>query len=86
MPDIGMCSNQSCPSKLKCYRFMAIPNIPRQSYNGYTVEEGKKKCKSFNKILKGDRLNSNLFKCKNVKRIGESCTLNNKCTYPICKN
>ena len=24
-------------------------------------------------------------KCKYVKREGESCTLNNKCTYPNCK-
>lgn len=25
------------------------------------------------------------FKCKYVKREGESCTLNNNCTYPNCK-
>ena len=24
--------------------------------------------------------------CKYVKRIGESCTLNNNCTYPNCKS
>ena len=24
------------------------------------------------------------FKCDNIKREGESCTLNNKCTYPKC--
>ena len=23
--------------------------------------------------------------CKHIKRIGESCTLNNKCTYPNCE-
>ena len=25
------------------------------------------------------------FSCKYVKREGESCTLNNNCTYPNCK-
>ena len=23
--------------------------------------------------------------CKHIKRTGESCTLNNKCTYPNCE-
>ena len=25
------------------------------------------------------------IKCKHIKREGESCTLNNNCTYPNCK-
>jgi len=32
MADITMCSGQGCPMKEQCYRFMAIPNIYRQSY------------------------------------------------------
>lgn len=24
-------------------------------------------------------------RCKHIKREGESCTLNNNCTYPSCK-
>ena len=26
-----------------------------------------------------------LYSCRYVKRIGESCTLNNNCKYPDCK-
>ena len=25
------------------------------------------------------------YKCKHIKREGESCRLNNNCTYPDCK-
>lgn len=32
MADITMCSGHECPMKENCYRFMAIPNINRQSY------------------------------------------------------
>jgi len=31
MPDITMCSNNYCPKKKKCYRYMAVPNM-WQSY------------------------------------------------------
>jgi len=38
---------------------------------------------AWNVILK-DTLEK-LEKCKHIKREGESCRLNNKCTYPNCK-
>jgi hypothetical protein len=38
---------------------------------------------AWNVILK-DTLEK-LEKCKHIKREGESCTLNNNCTYPRCK-
>ena len=30
--DIAMCRDTDCPSKLKCYRFMAFPDPVRQAY------------------------------------------------------
>jgi len=32
MPDITMCSGTGCPKRARCYRFMARPNVPLQSY------------------------------------------------------
>ena len=32
MPDITMCRNQTCQSKMTCYRFMAIPDDEFQAY------------------------------------------------------
>jgi hypothetical protein len=32
MPDISMCYDQDCPNREKCYRFMATPDKPYQSY------------------------------------------------------
>lgn len=32
MPDISMCSNNSCPLKGSCYRFTAIPYEFMQTY------------------------------------------------------
>lgn len=32
MPDISMCTGETCKSKLKCYRFMAIADSHWQSY------------------------------------------------------
>ena len=34
MPDITMCSNKTCPLRMKCYRFLAKPS-PRQSYSHF---------------------------------------------------
>lgn len=56
MPDIAMCTNKKCPSRLKCHRFTAQPS-GWQSYTTYTVPKGKKKCESFydNKGLRRDQ-------------------------------
>lgn len=32
MPDICMCEDKECPTKDKCYRFLAIPDEYLQSY------------------------------------------------------
>ena len=32
MPDITMCAEDDCPRRHKCYRYMAKPNTPWQSY------------------------------------------------------
>lgn len=47
MPDITMCMNKSCPSKDTCYRFTASPNVMRQSYSAFQVEEGLDKCNHY---------------------------------------
>jgi hypothetical protein len=47
MPDISMCLNKNCPSRFCCYRYMAKPSEFRQTYGGFTVPEGKKKCDMF---------------------------------------
>ena len=31
-PDIAMCNRGDCPKRIKCYRFMAVPDPLRQSY------------------------------------------------------
>lgn len=38
-------------------------------------------CLLFDVVGQSEQLHS----CKYVKRIGESCTLNNNCKYPKCK-
>lgn len=32
MPDIALCTNETCPLKDNCYRYTAIPDEYRQSY------------------------------------------------------
>ena len=56
MPDISLCKVEKCPSKNDCYRFRAIPNQERQTYGGFSLNDGKKKCDYFMSILKSDKL------------------------------
>ena len=56
MPDISMCTNEKCPSKEKCYRFMAVPSDWRQSYSEWKPKEGEDKCDGFWEIQKGQRI------------------------------
>lgn len=35
MPDISKCSNDTCPLRATCYRFMVPPSDLWQSYNRY---------------------------------------------------
>ncbi len=32
MPDITMCSDETCPMKMECYRYRAIPDKHMQTY------------------------------------------------------
>jgi len=32
MPDICMCRGETCPIKETCYRYLAVPSKPLQSY------------------------------------------------------
>ena len=41
-----MCSNQKCPSRLKCHRFTATPD-GWQSYSEFKPVKGQKKCEDF---------------------------------------
>lgn len=54
MPDISMCMNERCPSKLKCYRFMATKS-DFQSYMAYKVPAGEDRCGSFRRISPSKR-------------------------------
>lgn len=45
MPDISMCSDQECPSRMECYRFRAIAG-EFQWYGPYHHDDGDK-CESF---------------------------------------
>jgi len=49
MPDISMCSNDTCPLREQCYRFTAEPNPYRQSYGTFKpeIDEDKVECKYF---------------------------------------
>jgi len=52
MPDISMCRNLKCPLNKECFRFTATPSEYRQSYHGYTYDNG---CKSFKNNKKKKR-------------------------------
>ena len=56
MPDITMCLNKKCPSKDKCYRFMANPTPFNQSYSDFkpikSVDYTSDRCDMFMKVTK----------------------------------
>ncbi len=63
MPDISMCKNNQCPSKNKCFRYMAIANPHRQSYAGFTVDMNDR-CSSF--------VNINNYSNSRVRKLDEN--------------
>lgn len=75
MPDITMCSGEKCPLKQICYRHTAKPSDYQSYFTKAPVLGGT--CEYF--------WREEPEKCKYVKREGESCTLNDNCTYPNCK-
>ncbi len=60
MPDLAMCRNESCPSKLKCFRYMAIPDPYWQPFAQFEIPPGHNKCECFMEIGKGARLNQSI--------------------------
>ncbi len=52
MADISMCSNENCPCKYNCYRYIAIPNEHRQSYGMFEVTN----CEHFWEAEPADRI------------------------------
>ena len=81
MIDITKCRDEECPLKESCYRFTAPYNEYGQSYfmdspRVIHEEEGPVEC---------DYYWETSVKCKHVRREGESCRLNDNCTYPNCK-
>ena len=47
MADISMCDDRECPSRLKCYRFIALPSEWTQSYEMFERPPLADKCDDF---------------------------------------
>jgi hypothetical protein len=50
MPDISMCQNTTCPSRMKCYRYRAKPNGDRQSWAAFAPADGDPICNAFMEV------------------------------------
>lgn len=46
MPDISMCANQTCPSRLLCYRYTAQPS-EWQPYQEREPGAGQERCEDY---------------------------------------
>lgn len=46
MPDISMCKNKTCPSRVHCYRYRAKPNKYLQAYGNFDPN-GKDRCDKY---------------------------------------
>jgi hypothetical protein len=44
MPDISMCADDDCPSRLKCYRYVALPSDIRQDYADFERQPNQQRC------------------------------------------
>ncbi len=53
MPDISMCLDDECPSRLTCWRFMATPSEYRQSYLLAPRVAGDERCYAYLKMEDG---------------------------------
>ena len=79
MADITKCGDEECPLKESCYRYTA----PRNEYmQSYFMESPR--------VIHEDEtapVDCDMYwaTCKHVRREGESCRLNDNCTYPNCK-
>lgn len=50
MPDIAMCANKTCASRMQCFRYRAIPNGDRQSWASFNPPAGADRCDRFKPI------------------------------------
>jgi hypothetical protein len=47
MVDLALCSNHACPSREKCFRYMAKPDPLWQAYATFYPPKGRRKCDHF---------------------------------------
>jgi len=86
MPDIAMCKNEACPSKLMCYRFTATPSDFRQSFAEFKHDGLKCDAFWFNEQCPLCKMQQGLHKisCYNREhRIDEICK---QCSKPLNRN
>lgn len=50
MPDIAMCADTRCPSRLTCYRFAAAPS-ENQSYMDFDRRTWDDKCERYVEVI-----------------------------------
>ncbi len=56
MPDMSMCRNIRCPSRMECYRYRMVANKLSQSISGYVHRHADGRCDSFLKLMPGDTI------------------------------
>ena len=54
MPDISMCGDDTCQSRLTCWRFMAPPEPVWQSFVAFSRPEGADRCYAYLEMDKRD--------------------------------
>ena len=54
MPDISLCTDSKCPTRVACYRYRAWPS-DYQTYTNF-VRNGKNKCESWLPIYDESRI------------------------------
>ena len=47
-----MCKNNSCPSRMKCYRYLCVASHV-QSYGNFSVPNSKNKCDYYMEVKSG---------------------------------
>ena len=54
MPDIAMCTGESCPKRVACYRHRAVPMPRLQSYFATPPVRPDGTCDYFTELMKND--------------------------------
>lgn len=47
MPDMTMCPGTGCPQRETCYRYLATPSEPVQTWNDFTKEREDSGCEFY---------------------------------------